>query len=173
MLVTQPSSRATPLSVEDFARRNLDTLYRFAYALCGNRATAEDLVANAFVKCLPHWNNIRHSASGYMRRAIVNEHLNQVRRQSVTSVLSADLESEEDVAMRAVNTVDALRALETLSLMQRTVVVLRFIDGMSSGDIGKLLGKAPGSVRRITHEALQTLRSNGSPTETDNRAARE
>src|SRR5215208_5320776 len=60
-------------------------LYRFALLLCnGNRAAAEDAVAETFIMVHPAWSTGRvDNFFGYARTALVNYVLGQYRRDSV------------------------------------------------------------------------------------------
>ena len=42
---------------------------------------------------------------------------------------------------------------------QRQVILMKFIDGFSNGEISRVLGKTEGSVKALQHRALQTLRN--------------
>ena len=56
---------------------------RLAYLLTGDRAQAEDLAHEAFVRCVGRFQHLRaHSAfDAYLRRAIVNLHTSGLRRR--------------------------------------------------------------------------------------------
>ena len=57
-------------------------LLRMAYLLAGDRASAEDLLQNAFAKLYLSWDRIRdrEALDGYVRRIMVNEHNSLWRR---------------------------------------------------------------------------------------------
>jgi RNA polymerase sigma-70 factor (ECF subfamily) len=52
---------------------------------------------------------------------------------------------------------EVLRAVATLPEDRRQVVLLRFADGLTSGEIGKVLDRSPGAVRVLLHRALRDL----------------
>jgi RNA polymerase sigma factor (sigma-70 family) len=135
-------------------------LFRFAFALCGNRAQAEDLVATAMEHSLPRWERIE-SVSAYLRRAIINLHFNEVRsdgrrRRYVES--TGPLLPHAD-GHDADTSIDIRAALSALTPLQRTVIVLRFFDQYTAENVAQMLGRPAGSVRRICSEALQVLRA--------------
>jgi RNA polymerase sigma-70 factor (ECF subfamily) len=66
--------------------------------------------------------------------------------------------SAEEAAMAGFERNDALEALEELPLIQRQVLRLRVIDGLSAEEAGRLLGREAASVRQIQHRALLELR---------------
>ena len=54
---------------------------------------------------------------------------------------------------------DLVKALMTLTPSQRAVVVLRFLEDRSVEQVASQLGKAPGTVRALTAQAMQRLRA--------------
>ena len=59
---------------------HIDALYRAAWALCGSRHDAEDLVQETFAKVLHRPRLIRgDSELGYLLRALRNTHFNRLR----------------------------------------------------------------------------------------------
>jgi len=61
--------------------------------------------------------------------------------------------SERDQRRRQLET-----AIRRLPAAQQKVVVMRFIDGMSSGDIAEATGQKEGTIRVIQHRALAALK---------------
>ena len=65
------------------AARGMPALLRLAYVLTGNRADAEDAVAQeALARALPRWENIRTvgDPDAYVRRMVVNAHTSWWRK---------------------------------------------------------------------------------------------
>lgn len=138
-------------------------LLRIAYLLTGDHGTAEDVVADAFVKAYPHLARGRVDDPGaYLRQAVVNG----VRRRGARRTLER---RERDRHLRVVWTSsfeddslvrdELLAALDRLSARQRAVVVLRFYDDRSEAETAALLGISPGSVKTHSHRALAQLRT--------------
>ena len=138
--------------------------YRTALMLCGDSHRAEDIVQEALAKLYAAWPRASRAGSldAYVRRIVVNHHLDQVRRawRRETSVPLG--EDGLDVASRAGSTVeetDALMAaLRRLPIGQRRVVVLRHYWGLSISEVAADLGVTEGTVKSQTHNALQALR---------------
>src|SRR5881275_1323696 len=62
---------------------HLDRLYRAAWALCGSREDAEDLVQETYTRLLAHPRLLRKEDDlGYLLRALRNTFLNQKRTES-------------------------------------------------------------------------------------------
>ena len=105
-------------------------LYRTAYLLAGDHASAEDLLQNAFAKLYLSWDKVRdrEALDGYMRRIMVNENNSLWRRAWKRREHSTDTMPETgahpsyDVGLGG-----ALWSyVSTLPPKQRSVVVLRY-----------------------------------------------
>src|SRR5262245_18524792 len=61
---------------------HIDRLYRAAWALCGSRESAEDLVQETFARVLSRPRLLRNEDDlGYLLRALRNTFLNQLRSE--------------------------------------------------------------------------------------------
>jgi RNA polymerase sigma-70 factor (sigma-E family) len=148
--------------LEDLVRLHHRRLVALAYALCGNRSEAEDIVADAFARTWPRLARGQiDEPAAYLRRAVVNgtaswrRHRFVVRREELRRrVAPAPGTAEDDVAVRD----ELWQALQTLPLGQRQVVVLRFIEDLSEADTATVLGIPTGTVKSRTARALVALR---------------
>ena len=137
---------------------------RLAYLLTGDRAVAEDLVQEAFVRYVGRLRFLRDpdAFEPYLRRTIVNLSKNHFRRRAAER---AYLEREgpriEDVSIDPdVTTRDSLRsALLLLPLRQRTALVLRYYEDLPDATIAELLHCRPATVRSLVARGLETLRA--------------
>jgi RNA polymerase sigma-70 factor (sigma-E family) len=142
------------------AQRRL-LLFRTACLLCGDPHQAEDIVQDALARLYAAWPRVcrADNIDGYVRRAIVNSHLNQVRRpwrrERVTVTVgdspgAVHLPTEDLQVMWA--------AIRRLPLGQRKVVVLRHYLGLSVEETAADLGISVGTVKSQTSDALSALR---------------
>ncbi len=148
-------------SVETYVRERTPALLRYALALCGDHATAEDLVQGALARAYRHWGRIGDDPDAYVRRAVLNAHLNRwtrlLRREAVRDVLpeTASADRTSDVDDR-----DALwRALGTLPPRQRAVLVLRYLEGLDERATAACMGTSVGTVKSQASKALASLRT--------------
>lgn len=164
-LFTEPTAQRAyeAIDVSSVFQDQHERLLRIAFLLCGDHGVAEDVVADAFVKAYPHLARGRVEDPGaYLRQAVVNG----FRRKLGRRVLER---RERDRRLRVVWTGEfedrslerrrLLDALATLTLRQRSVVVLRFFDDRSEAETAALLGISPGSVKTHSHRALAQLRT--------------
>lgn len=135
-------------------------LLRTAYLLTGDRHEAEDLVQTALTKTYLAWSRVR-DPDAYVRRAMVNVHNSWWRRASRRSERPTETVPEAvappgpDLADR-----DEVWALvRSLPPRQRAVVVLRFYEGLTPGEVADLLGCSTGTVASQTNRAIASLRA--------------
>jgi RNA polymerase sigma factor (sigma-70 family) len=134
-------------------RHHAASVYRYAFAVLGNRADAEDVAQQTFLKAY------RAIAQGTRPRKPENWLLkiahNEVRRHLRASQARA-LEVELDERLEhpepertGPSLADVLRALQHLPPAQRSALVMREFEGRSYAEIAEILG--------ITQSALESL----------------
>lgn len=137
---------------------------RLALALTGSVDEAEDLAQSTIAAVLAKQDQITGPVENYLRRAMVNQFRDQqrknIRRRSPFPRLRLST-AFPDVAHRAADRIDLEKALAALDDTARAVVVLRFLEDLGADEVATLLDKPAGSIRRITHEALAVLRTQG------------
>jgi RNA polymerase sigma-70 factor (sigma-E family) len=137
---------------------------RLAYLLTGDRAAAEDLVQEAFVRFVGRLRFLRDpdAFEPYLRRTIMNLSKNHFRRRAVErAYLEREGPRTEDVSTGPdVATHDALRsALLRLPLRQRSALVLRYYEDLPDATIAELLGCRQATVRSLVARGLEALRT--------------
>lgn len=138
-------------------------LFRTAYLLCGDAHKAEDIVQNALAKLYVAWPRASKadSVDAYVRRVIINSHLDEKRRPWRREAPTAD-ERLDRPARSGVSPEDSdalWAALRDLGPKQRRVVVLRHYWGLSVEETAADLGVSPGTVKSQTAAALEKLRA--------------
>lgn len=157
-------------SVDDFdsfAESCAGTLYNLAYLITGHRQAAEDLTQDALLTLYRHWSRVQAAEHpvAYAKRVLTNCHLSQRRRRRVSEVRGLELRDVDTsgTAVELTAGVDARdemwAALSELSDRQRTVLVLRYYEGLSDTEIATLLRWRPASVRSTATRALARLRT--------------
>ncbi|MEV4512852.1 SigE family RNA polymerase sigma factor [Dactylosporangium sp. NPDC049525] len=142
---------------EYFAARAVP-LRRFAFALCGDWHTADDLVQATFVKLYQHWRRTQpESLDAYTRRILVNTFLSH-RRDRRRETLVADPPDAAATAAEPGGDQELGRALQRLPARQRAAVVLRHLEDMSIAEVAELLGMAEGTVKSQTARGVDALR---------------
>jgi len=146
----------------DFVRSAKDPLYRMAYLLCGDPHRSEDLVQQTFERTWRSWRSARNGDPlVWSRRILANLRIDTWRRTR-REVLTGTSPQVVDTARgeRAVDSRDAVvRALLTLPVKQRRVVVLRHLLELSEEEVAAELGIPVGTVKSTASRALARLRA--------------
>ena len=146
--------------------QHADAAVRLAYLLTGDRALAEDLVQDAFVKLAGRLVHLRDPAAfdAYLRTTVVNLSRSYFRRRRVerTYLERARREAGSDRAIRPDGSVEDREvlwgALARLSPRQRSAIVLRFYEDLPEAEVGQILKCAPGTVKSLVSRGLERLR---------------
>lgn len=155
--VGQSSSQPPMAVLEALYRREHRDLVRLAHLIVGDRARAEDLVHDAFIRLLPH---IEHSDNpgGYLRTTVVNLCRDAQRRQAVArrhlperplATAAPDVPAESTAVWAA---------LQRLPTRQRAALGLRYYADLPTDEIARILGARPATVRSLLHRGIATLK---------------
>ena len=147
--------------------RDYRKIYSFIYRRVGNTSLAEDLTAGVFLKALE--GIAKYKYQGFtltawfltIGRNLVADHFRRTGRapeQPLNLDLTSGKPAPEQLAEDAWQREDLQRAMENLSEEQRQVVTLRFIDGLSTSEVGHLMNRKEGAVRALQHRAIASLR---------------
>jgi RNA polymerase sigma-70 factor (sigma-E family) len=139
---------------------------RLAYLLTGDRAVAEDLVQDAFVRLAGRLAHLRDAGSfdAYLRRTIVNLSHSYFRRKRVERMYlqRARAMVEPGDARRPGRSVEdrevLWNALGKLSERQRAAIVLRFYEDLSEAQVAEILRCRAGTVKSLVSRGLEPLR---------------
>ena len=171
MAIGRGSDREDEFTAWAAARRSI--LLRGAFLLCGDWATAEDLVQDALMKVYVAWPRaVVRSPDAYARQVVLNTYLDLRRRPWRRRERTiGDLPEQAAPLGPAHAEIDALQsALRALAPRQRATVVLRHWFGLSVEETAHELGCSTGTVKSQTADAIRLLRS--SLTEADERSDR-
>lgn len=144
----------------DYARFFADQYSSTVYAvlpIVGDRAEAESISQDAFVKALARWRRLRRydKPGAWVRRVAIRDAVRSADRASRNTTL-ADVELPVEPCF--VDGDDDLdRAMASLSPRQRACVVLRHVDGWAADEIGEALGCSGSTVRVHLHRGLASL----------------
>ena len=131
---------------------HLDRLYRAAWALCGSREDAEDLVQETFTKVLAKRRVIEsdEAALGYLLRVLRNTFVSQLRTKERRP------QTVPDDGLHAVSPTgspeDAMAAKEVFAAIAalpeglRDAVVAVDVTGLSYGEAARALRVPPGTI---------------------------
>jgi RNA polymerase sigma-70 factor (sigma-E family) len=137
----------------EFVAARSAALFRGALVLTGNREAAEDLVQETLEKACRKWRTIaaKDAPDAYVRRIMVNlanDRWRRFRRLTTTHhPEGGDTVAPGDEYGQVDSRDQLVRALQQLPMRMRTVVVLRYFDDLSDGEIAADLGITPSTGR--------------------------
>lgn len=151
-------------AVDDLYRDHGQAALRLAYLLTGDRARAEDLVQDAFVRLLARLRHVRETEAlrAYLTRTLVNLAKNEYRREGRlrTFVSSGRGAAPASTALPDLEGRDEIHAqLLALPWRQRAALVLRYCEDQGEADVADALGTSPKAVRSLVGRGLETIRS--------------
>jgi RNA polymerase sigma-70 factor (sigma-E family) len=138
-------------------------LVRTAYLLTGDLGHAEDLAQTTLIKAYRSWHRVRRAedVDAYVRKILVNANRSRfrVRRPAEYSVATVPEHQVAPDLSRGVEERDVLlAALAGLPPRQRAIVVLRYWEDLSEGEVAELMGCSVGNVKSQASRALAKLR---------------
>ncbi|MGN6241078.1 MAG: SigE family RNA polymerase sigma factor [Cellulosimicrobium cellulans] len=155
-----------------FMRDARDPLHRMAYLLCGDRHRAEELTQHALERTYRAWSRARErDPLAYARRVLANLRVDTWRRTRREVLAGPDELTQAEGAGRqgrpgtgeptaSVDDRDAVvRALLTLPVKQRRVVVMRHLLDLSESEVAAELGMPVGTVKSTASRGLARLRA--------------
>jgi RNA polymerase sigma-70 factor (sigma-E family) len=145
-------------------RTHAKELVEMLWVFVGDRAEAEDLCQEAFVRLQRAWARIDHSANvgAYLRTTAFNLARSGFRRRLLARRLRPVPEPETTAAADEGVTLrddqrQLLAALRRLPGRQRECIVLRYWQELSDTEIADTLGISPNSVKTHLRRAMDTL----------------
>jgi RNA polymerase sigma-70 factor (ECF subfamily) len=154
------AARKDPARFAALYEENFERVYAFVARRVRDRAEAEDVVADVFTKALQGLD--RYEARGVpfvawlyrIARNAVADRARSAGREA--SLESADEPSSfDDVERRAL----LFRLVDTLPPAQRDVIVKRFAEQRSIGEVARQLGRSEGAIKQLQLRAIEALRA--------------
>jgi RNA polymerase sigma-70 factor (sigma-E family) len=148
----------------EFYQSARDDCLRIVLVNVGDRALAEDLVAEGFSRAWASWRKVRQHPvpRAWVVRAALNAHVSWWRRRRREVGLDG-----HDVVAPTVNGTGLNRpmtaALRRLPARQRQVITLRVLLDLDTETTARVLGISPGTVRAHLHRAIAAMRSEFGP----------
>ena len=154
---------AAPEGFERFFRSSHPRLVAIALPLTGDVDTARDLAQEALLRAFRAWPKVStlEQPGAWTRRVLLNlavDASRRRRRESAANGRALQPDSDGSDASEMSGSDEwfwvAVRALPSL---QRSAVVLHYVDDMSIADVAEVLEVSEGTVKTSLHRARQTL----------------
>jgi RNA polymerase sigma-70 factor (ECF subfamily) len=145
---------------EDFFRGQTRSLYAHLCLITGNRAEAEELAQEAFLKVWERWGRVADMDEpvGYLYATAMNLFRKRYRRAvlALRKTVSEELRRDEFEMVEDRSIV--ARALLELTPRQRAALVLTELIGFSSEEAGHMLGVSSGTVRSLSSHGRAVMK---------------
>jgi len=131
-------------------------------AVGGDRADAEEVAQDAFVRLLEHWQKVREYADpeAWLRTVALRLMISRLRRRQVATRSLALLGRRAATAPAAPapgEDLDLAEALAQLPVAQRVVLLLHHVHDLSVDEVGELLHVPTGTVKSRLSRARTAL----------------
>ncbi len=157
--------------------RHIDRVNRICYRIVLDGSQVQDCVQEVWLKVFRNLNRFRcrqsfaawlntvtaNTAIDYYRKWIKKENRlisDKIHTRAVVDEQTGNQQPDNEIVHRRV-----LEALEEMSVKQRTALVLRYFEDMTTAEIARTLGCTKGTVRTHIRRSLLALRAklNGKP----------
>lgn len=158
--------RGDAAAFEQLYRDHAPALFTLAVRLTGDRAAAEDIVQDAFLRMLGFLSGLRTDAPlrPWLKRVASNLAIDRIRREHRYTDDERLWNLEATDAPQA-DAVDAGALLRRLPPMARTLVWLHEVEGWSHTELAKRFGHSESWSKSILSRALARLRDDLDPGE--------
>ena len=145
----------------------VERITRYVYFRVTDHQLAEDITSRIFLKMLEKLDTYQVGQSpviAWLYRMAHNAVIDHYRMKrtfvSFEDLHPADVRQEDGIEEKLelrIKSQQLREALQVLTGEQQRVLLLKFIDGLSTQEIARQLGKRPGAVRALQMRALQRL----------------
>ena len=167
ILIRQAQADAS--AFEPLYERYVAQIYAYTYYRIGNAQDAEDITARSFYQAMTNLH--RYTSRGVPFSAwlfriahnlVANWHRDSSRRQTFSLDAIVDTpDTSISLSERAEDNDDAQRlwsVVRRLPPERQQLLVLKFVDELSTGQIAMIMGRSEGAVKALLHRTLVALR---------------
>lgn len=160
---TADPTQGPDLDFEGLVRRYWRDLYNYAYRLCGNRHTAEDLVQESLTRAFRAFGTLENdkAVKGWLYTILRRENARRFERyQPIESDMAPeDIGASNQVYDTSTEAFVLRRAIRELPDAYREPLILQVIHGYSQQEIADRLGLSSAGVGTRLFRARQRLRA--------------
>ena len=147
---------------------HFDRIYRYVVIKIGNKAEAEDVTQQVFVRAYESIGSYKYQGvpfSAWLFRIAHNKVVDFIRRESKKPTVQLDeslpvigeSDPQGEVELK-LNIEQVVIATRELTKAQREVISLRFAGGMSIAEVAGTMRKSEGAIKALQHSAILALR---------------
>ena len=161
------SKQGDPEALASLYACYVERITHYVYFRVTDHQLAEDITSRIFLKMLEKLDTYQVGQSpviAWLYRMAHNAVIDHYRMKrtfvSLEDLHQAEVKQEDGIEEKLelqIKSQQLRAALQVLTEEQQRVLILKFIDGLSTREIARQLGKQPGSVRSLQMRALQKL----------------
>ena len=150
-----------PTDFAELYERHYGTVYRAALRITGNPADAEDVLQTVFLRFLSHGGSVNPlQPEAYFRRASANAAVDVLRRRVLHSESQLHDETRHAPTGGDVLLKERLRrAIAALDQSDAVLFLLRYVEGLSNGELAAMFRLEKNSVAVRLFRIRQTLQA--------------
>ena len=147
-------------SFEEFFADESRTLFRRMWLVTGNRAEAEEIMQDAFLRLWERWDRVgvMDDPTGYLYRTAMNVFRRRYRRAALAARRAIGAGPGVDEFAAAEDRQVVRTILAELTPRQRAALVLTEMIGYSSEEAAHMLGVTAGTVRALAFKGRASFR---------------
>lgn len=160
--------------VTGFIINNRESIYRLAYSYVHNKENALDIVQDSICKALTSVKSLDNQTllKPWFYRIVVNTALDFLRKNKKYLYLENDvLEAVVPASDDTYQNLDLQNAIENLSAINKTIIVLRFYEDLKLEEIASVLNENVNTIKTRLYSSLKKLKLNLK--ETDEKVCRD
>lgn len=149
--------------------RYVNKIYNYIYYRTSNHEDAEDLTAKVFHKALGHIGNYKNKGrpfSAWLYRIahnlVANWHRDQKKRTTISlddiNLTSKKKDHPFHSTAKSEEVALLLEAIQKLPPVRQQLLILKFVEGESNAEIGRILNRSEGAVKSLYHRTLLSLK---------------
>ncbi|NIT58536.1 MAG: sigma-70 family RNA polymerase sigma factor [Aliifodinibius sp.] len=149
--------------------RYVNKIYNYIYYRTSNHEDAEDLTAKVFHKALSHIGNYKNKGrpfSAWLYRIahnlVANWHRDQKKRTTVSlddvNLTGKKKDHPFHSTAKSEEMILLLEAIQKLPPVRQQLLILKFVEGESNAEIGRILKRSEGAVKSLYHRTLLSLK---------------
>ncbi|MBN1570043.1 MAG: sigma-70 family RNA polymerase sigma factor [Acidobacteria bacterium] len=158
----QPIVMAPSADFAELYECHYTAVYRTALRITGNPADAEDVLQTIFLRILNQGEQLdfAQKPEAYFRRAAANAAIDLLRRRvSHAEIQLDDMHQPETRESTTLLKEQLRRALATLEHNDAIMFLLRYVEGLTNGELAEMFGQGKGSIAVRLHRIRQALQA--------------
>lgn len=149
--------------------QNVKRIFNYIYYRIGSEADAEDLTARVFHRAFAHINKYEDKGipfSAWLYRIAhnltANWYRDNQRRREVSLEDHIEIPHQSELPERAIEQDQEkellLNAIRRLPADRQQLILLKFLEDLSNGQIAVIMGRTEGAIKSLYHRSLISLR---------------